>query len=68
MCGKFTLTSNLNDIIQSFGISRNEYDSYEKKYNIAPTQLRTKNMLIHSVVPFVDTRICSYNGREAVFI
>ncbi|WP_404988894.1 IS1595 family transposase [Clostridium culturomicium] len=30
--------------------------------------IRTKNMIIHSVVPFVDTRICSYHGREAIFI
>lgn len=28
----------------------------------------TKNMLIHSVVPFVDTRICSYHGRAVLFI
>jgi hypothetical protein len=29
--------------------------------------IRTKNMLIHSVIPFVDTRIQEYKNRTLVY-
>ena len=30
--------------------------------------IRTKNMLIHSVIPFIDTKIKGYKGKIAEFI
>lgn len=30
--------------------------------------IRTKNMIIHSVIPFVDTKIKGYKYREITFI
>lgn len=30
--------------------------------------IRTKNMLIHGVIPFVDTKIRGYKDREVMFI
>ena len=30
--------------------------------------IRTKNMLIHSVIPFIDTKIKGYKGKVAEFI
>ena len=30
--------------------------------------IKTKNMLIHSIIPFVDTKIKGYKERKAVFI
>lgn len=37
MCGRFTLTKSLNEIIERFHIA-NMIDSYTKRYNIAPSQ------------------------------
>ena len=39
-----------------------------QSFNDEKETIRTKNLLVHSVVPFVDTRICSYHGRETIFI
>lgn len=36
-----------------------------QSFNDEKELIGTKNILIHSVVPFVDTRICSYHGRIA---
>lgn len=30
--------------------------------------IRTKNMLMHSVIPFVDTRIKAYKNRTLVYV
>ncbi len=39
-----------------------------QNFNDEKEIIRTKNLIIHSVVPFVDTRIISYQGREPIFI
>lgn len=39
-----------------------------QSFNDEKELIGTKNILIHSVVPFVDTRICSYHGRTTTFI
>ncbi|MGU3473199.1 SOS response-associated peptidase [Paenibacillus sp. D51F] len=37
MCGRFTLTDDLKEIMETFHVDRNEYDGYTKRYNIPPT-------------------------------
>jgi putative SOS response-associated peptidase YedK len=37
MCGRFTLTSELNDIMDTFEIEINEYPEYKPRFNIPPT-------------------------------
>lgn len=38
MCGRFTLTSELSDVIKAFNVSDSEYEDYKPRYNIAPSQ------------------------------
>ncbi|WJH37092.1 SOS response-associated peptidase [Paenibacillus sp. CC-CFT747] len=37
MCGRFALTNDLNEILKAFHINRNEYEGYDKRFNIPPT-------------------------------
>lgn len=43
-------------------------DKWLKKFNDEKHIVRTKNMLIHSVIPFVDIQIKGYKERETKFI
>lgn len=38
MCGRFTITSDLEEILDTFSIDETNYD-YSKRYNVAPTQM-----------------------------
>lgn len=38
MCGRYTITSDLDEIINAFSVEETNYD-YSKRYNVAPTQL-----------------------------
>ncbi|MGG3278971.1 SOS response-associated peptidase [Paenibacillus solani] len=37
MCGRFTLTSEVSDVIETFDVSKVDYE-YQPRYNIAPSQ------------------------------
>ena len=39
-----------------------------QSFNNDKEVIKTKNMLIHSIIPFFDTKIKGYKGREIVFI
>ena len=39
-----------------------------QSFNNDKEVIKTKNMLIHSIIPFVDTKIKGYKERKAVFI
>ncbi|MFD2614609.1 SOS response-associated peptidase [Paenibacillus gansuensis] len=39
MCGRFTLTSDIDEIVELFDIGRNEFEGYQRRYNIAPTNI-----------------------------
>ena len=43
-------------------------DKWLEKFNDEKHIVRTKNMLIHSVIPFVDIQIKEYKERETKFI
>lgn len=38
MCGRFTITAELEEILDTFSVDEKKYD-YSKRYNVAPTQL-----------------------------
>ncbi|MGO4184627.1 SOS response-associated peptidase [Paenibacillus sp. TAF43_2] len=38
MCGRYTITSELDEIINTFSVEETNYE-YSKRYNVAPTQL-----------------------------
>ncbi|ANY69124.1 hypothetical protein BBD42_23545 [Paenibacillus sp. BIHB 4019] len=37
MCGRFTITSNLEEVVEVFDVGKTNYE-YMKRYNVAPTQ------------------------------
>ena len=41
---------------------------WSESFNYDKEIIRNKNMLIHSVIPFIDTKIKRYKGKIAEFI
>lgn len=64
----FMGTGNVDGVVEMDECFFPESYKWLQSFNDEKEIIRTKNMLIHRVVPFVDTRICSYHGRETIFI